>query len=64
MSVPRSDAAVPGSAVGQLNFFSASLTFGVLPLLFLSEHDLLLALPVVPSFASDRAYQLPSLFLD
>lgn len=58
MSVARSNAAVPGSAVGQFICFSASFNFGVLSLLLLSEHDLLLALPAVPSSASNRVYQL------
>lgn len=60
MSVPRSNAAVPGSAVGQFICFSASFTFGLLPLFLLSEHDLSLPLPAVPFSASDRVYQLPS----
>lgn len=60
MLVPRSNAAVPGSAVGQFICFSAFFAFGVLPLLLLSEHGLSLPLPAVPSSASDRVYQLPS----
>lgn len=64
VSAPRSNAAVPGSVVGQLIFFSASFTFGVLPLFLLSEHDLSSALPAVPSSAPETEYQLPSLFVD
>lgn len=71
VSVLRSSAAVPGSAVGQLIFFSASFAFGMLPPLLFSEHDLSLTLMAVPSSASEAAYQLPvyqffipSLFVD
>lgn len=64
VSVPRSNAAVPGSAEGQSTFFSVSFTFGVLPLLLVSEHDLLLTLPAVPSSASDKVYHVCSLFVD
>lgn len=50
--VPRSNAAVSGSAVGQLICFLASFTFRVLPVVLLSKCDLSLDLLAVPSLGS------------